>query len=146
MKREIAVDSSLLVALIYSGDNWHSKAVTLWTAIKTAGYTATFFDCVTSEAISVALRRLKEKKRLSEMETLFNQLNVYVPPDKITWILPDVPRLYPEIIQLMRSSGGALNFNDALIALACRERNIPAIVGYDSRSTVAGVRSTREDA
>lgn len=32
----------------------------------------------------------------------------------------------------MRTSEGALNFNDALIALACRERNIPAIASFDS--------------
>ena len=42
-----------------------------------------------------------------------------------------MPRLYPEIIGLMRSSGGELNFHDALIALACRERNIPAIASFD---------------
>ena len=32
----------------------------------------------------------------------------------------------------MQSSGGALNFNDALIALACRERGIPAIASFDA--------------
>lgn len=32
----------------------------------------------------------------------------------------------------MRSGGGELNFNDALIALACRERGIPAIAGFDA--------------
>jgi len=42
-----------------------------------------------------------------------------------------VPRLYAQIIALIRSSSGALNFNDALIALACRERGIEAIVSFD---------------
>ena len=32
----------------------------------------------------------------------------------------------------MRSSSGALNFNDAIIALACRERGIPAIASFDA--------------
>jgi predicted nucleic acid-binding protein len=45
--------------------------------------------------------------------------------------LPDAPRLYPEIIALIRSSSGVLNFNDALIALACRERGIEAIASFD---------------
>jgi predicted nucleic acid-binding protein len=31
----------------------------------------------------------------------------------------------------MRSSSGALNFHDALIALACRERGVPAIASFD---------------
>ncbi len=132
MKQEIAIDSSLLVGLIYADDNWHSRAVTLWNAIEATDYLSTFFDCVAAEAISAATRRLHEKKRLSEVENLFEQLNSYVSAETMTWILPDVPRLYPEIINLMQSSSGALNFNDALIALACREREIPAIASFDT--------------
>ena len=52
--------------------------------------------------------------------------------DTITWVLPDVPRLYAKVIGLMQSSGGELNFNDALIALACRERDISAIASFDA--------------
>ena len=33
---------------------------------------------------------------------------------------------------MMRGSSGELNFNDALIALACREREIPAIASFDA--------------
>jgi predicted nucleic acid-binding protein len=133
MKPEIAVDSSLLVGLIYPNDNWHSQSVRLWNAIKTSNHLGIFFDCVVAEATSAAIRRLHEKKRpSSEVEKLFNQLNTYVSSDSITWILPDVPRLYPEIINMMQSSGGALNFNDALIALACRERSISVIASFDT--------------
>jgi predicted nucleic acid-binding protein len=52
-------------------------------------------------------------------------------PSRSAW-LPDVPRLYPEVLELVKSSLGALNFNDALIALACREREIPAIASFDA--------------
>lgn len=31
----------------------------------------------------------------------------------------------------MRSSGGELNFNDALMSLACREREISLIASFD---------------
>ena len=51
--------------------------------------------------------------------------------DDILWILPDVPILYPEIIRLVQSSNGELNFNDALIALSCHNRNIPFIASFD---------------
>ncbi len=54
-----------------------------------------------------------------------------MPRDMLTWILPDVPRLYSETLDLIHTSSGELNFNDALIALACRERNIPALVSFD---------------
>ena len=67
----IALDSSLLVALLVPNDLWHSRAVALWA-----------------------------------------RLNAQVPSDAITWIFPHVPRLYPEVLELMRASSGELNFND----------------------------------
>jgi predicted nucleic acid-binding protein len=63
---------------------------------------------------------------------LLDRLNDQVTGDAITWVLPDIPRLYPEVLTLIRSSSGALNFNDALIALACRERGIAAIASFDA--------------
>ena len=66
------------------------------------------------------------------MGRLLDRLNDQGPAEAITWILPDVPRLYPEVLNLIRSSSGELNFNDALIALACRERGIPAIGSFDA--------------
>ncbi|MBI3913904.1 MAG: PIN domain-containing protein [Chloroflexi bacterium] len=55
-----------------------------------------------------------------------------MPIATLTWILPDAPRLYSATLDLIRSTSGALNFNDALIALACREREIPAIASFDT--------------
>ncbi|HAI69907.1 MAG TPA: hypothetical protein DCM38_10800 [Gammaproteobacteria bacterium] len=132
MLKKVAVDSSLLVGLINPYDLWQNQAIALYETLKAAEIELLYFDCVAMEAISAATRRLHEKKRFSEMKTLFDQLNSYVYVETMTWILPDVPRLYPEIINLMQSSSGALNFNDALIALACREREIPAIASFDT--------------
>ena len=121
----------MLVALLVPNDIWHSQAVALWDAVKAAGHSGVYLDCVADETISVAMRRLREKGRQADIGPLFDRLNARVPPDKITWVLPDVPRLYTEILDVMRSSVGALNFHDALIALACRERGIPAIASFD---------------
>jgi predicted nucleic acid-binding protein len=92
-----------------------------------------YFDCVVAEAVSAAVRRLYEKKREHEVDSLLlKRLDTYATVDTITWVLPDVPRLYAKVIGLMQSSGGELNFNDALIALACRERDISAIASFDA--------------
>ena len=129
---DIAIDSSVLVGLLVPNDLWHTRAVALWKAIKTAEHVGLFFDCVVAEAISAAVRRMYEKGRATEVASLMDRLNAQIPLDTITWILPDVPRLYPQILELIRSSSGELNFNDALIALACQERNIPAIASFDA--------------
>ncbi len=129
---EIAIDSSVLVALLVPNDVWHSQAVNLWEAVKAAGCIGIFFDCVAAEAVSAAVRRLHEKGLTAEVQALLHRLNVQVPLDAVTWILPDVPHLYPQVLDLIRTSSGELNFNDALIALACRERGIPAIASFDA--------------
>lgn len=41
-------------------------------------------------------------------------------------------RIANEIVALVEHSGGELNFNDALIALACRDRNIPYLASFDA--------------
>ena len=84
------------------------------------------------ESLSTIVRRLSEKGRIADIQHLLNQLDLYLPQDQINWVLPDVPRLYTEILDLMRASSGALNFHDALIALACRDRQISLIASFDA--------------
>lgn len=127
----VALDSSVLVALLNPNDVWHDRAVTLQEVVARAETTVIYFDCVVAESVSAVARRLHEKGRGAEIEGLLQRLETHVPTDLITWILPDAPRLYAETIGLVRSSQGELNFNDALISLACRERQIEAIVSFD---------------
>ena len=129
---KIAIDASVLVALLDSRDQWNTKAVALHDALLETRVTPTYFDCVAAEAISATFRRLHEKNRSAEVTTVLNRLRALTPQRKLTWIFPDVPRLYPQVLDLMRESSGELNFNDALIALACRERGIPAIASFDA--------------
>lgn len=128
----VAVDSSVLVGLLNPRDLWRDQALALRDTLLGSGAELLYFDCVAAEAISVATRRLHEKGRLADVGPLLDRLESQVPNETITWILPDVPHLYPEVLDLIRSSSGALNFNDALIALACRERGIPAIASFDA--------------
>lgn len=129
---QIAVDSSVLVALLNPQDLWRTQATSLQAALLANGVELLYFDCVVTEAISTATRRLHEKGDLANVDGLLNRLMKQVPLDTITWVFPEVQRMYPTVIDLMRASKGALNFNDALIALACRERKIPAIASFDA--------------
>ncbi|MBC8503223.1 MAG: type II toxin-antitoxin system VapC family toxin [Chloroflexi bacterium] len=128
---EIVIDTSVLVGILVPNDHWHTQAVSLGKAIQEREHTPVYFDCVAAEAISVIVRRLEEKGLSAEIELLFKKWNDQIPSDAISWVFPDVPRLYSEIIDLVQSSSGSLNFNDALISLACRERDIEAIASFD---------------
>ena len=87
--------------------------------------------CVLAESISTMARRTQERRRAADLDLLLTRLLTDYPRDNIMWVLPDVPLLYSEIVGLVRSSGGELNFNDALIALSCRHRGIPLIASFD---------------
>ncbi len=128
----IVIDSSVLVGLLVPNDLWHVQATALWDAIKNAGHVGLYLDCVIAETVSVATRRLREKGRAAQVEALMDHLDAQIASEAITWILPSVPDLYADVLALIRSSSGELNFNDALIALACRQRGIPAIASFDA--------------
>ncbi len=130
--KPVALDTSLLVGLVDSRDIWHPAPVTLRDALKGAQAEMVYFDCVISETINVLARRAKERKRSSEFTELLTRVVSQAPEDSIIWISKETRRFYPEIIDLVRDSMGALNFNDILVALGCRELGIECIATFDS--------------
>ena len=130
--KPVALDTSLLVGLVDSRDIWHPAAVTLRDAFKGAQAQMVYFDCVINETINVLARRAKERKRSSEFTELLTRVVSQAPEDSIIWISTETRRFYPEIIDLVRDSMGALNFNDILVALGCRELGIECIATFDS--------------
>jgi predicted nucleic acid-binding protein len=127
----VAIDTSVLIGLVDARDVWHRAALQLQTALSAAQLAPVHFDCTVTEALSTLARRLREQRRAQELPTLFARIEATLPAEQLTWVFPDVPRLYGQVIELMRTSDGELNFNDALIALACRERQIRLLASFD---------------
>jgi len=128
---QIGIDTSVLIGLLDPKDVWHEPATALKQALVAHGADVAVFDCVLAEAISTMARRIHEQRRTADLDRLVARILADYPTDDILWVLPDVPVLYGGIIELVRSSGGELNFNDALIALSCRHREIPFIASFD---------------
>jgi predicted nucleic acid-binding protein len=129
---DIVIDTSVLVGALDPADTWHQQAAALLQTIAQQRHSSIYLDCVVAEALSTTLRRSQERRLQVPVATVFQKLQTVVPYTAITWIFPQVPDLYGEILDLMQSSGGALNFNDALIALVCREQQVPAIASFDA--------------
>ena len=128
---QIGIDTSVLIGLLDPADIWHQRAVALKEALVAHDANIAVFDCVLAEAVSTMARRIHEQRRADDLDRLLGRILSDHPADDVLWVLPDVPVLYAEIIELVRASGGALNFNDALIALSCRQREIPLIASFD---------------
>jgi len=127
----VAIDTSVLIGLIDARDVWHRAALQLQAALRAARLTPVHFECTIAEALSTLARRLREQRRVQELPELFARIEATLPREQLTWLFPDVPRLYPQILALMHTSEGELNFNDGLIALACRERQIRLLASFD---------------
>ena len=113
-------------------DHRHVQAKRLVDDLQLASANLIYFDCVVAESVSTILRRLHEKQQFTAIQQLLDAVADTFPPERLTWIMPDTPRLYTQILALIESSSGELNFNDALIALACRERNISVLASFDA--------------
>lgn len=128
---EVCIDTSVLIGLLDAKDVWHSAALALKEALQAQQASIAIFDCVLAEALSTLARRIHKQRREADLDHLLVHILADYPQDDILWILPDVPALYAEIVRLVGASHGELNFNDALIALSCREHEIPYIASFD---------------
>jgi predicted nucleic acid-binding protein len=114
----VAIDTSVLIGVLDARDVWHAAALRLHDTLLAERLPLVYFDCVLAEASSTLARRLREQRRAQELPGLLERLRAEFPPEQLTWLFPDVPRFYGEILEQMRLSAGELNFNDGLIALA----------------------------
>ena len=128
----VVIDTSVLVGVLYPRDHRHTQAQALVNDIVDAGYGLVYFDCVVAETISVIVRRAEEQHYQGDIAVLFQLLKTRIPAENITWIFDGVSRLYDAVLDMMQTSNGTLNFNDALIALACQQRNILSIASFDT--------------
>jgi predicted nucleic acid-binding protein len=126
-----AIDTNLLVALVDSRDKWHTRACEILDALKAHSFQLMYFDCVLNESISVLARRAEEQKRTDEFVDLLEQLRRHTPEAQITWVSLETRHLYSAILDMVQQTKGAINFHDALIALACRDLKIQVIVTFD---------------
>jgi len=125
------LDSSFLVALIDEKDKWRNTAVLIQKALKKKRARLVYLDCAVKEMISVIARRLEEKGRSQEFTLALQKMEQAIPAERITWMYPEVRRLYTEILVVIKEHEGKLNFHDALMVLAAREMDIPHIVSFD---------------
>jgi predicted nucleic acid-binding protein len=128
---EVGIDTSVLIGLLDPKDVWHDAAMALKAALEEQQAVIAVFDCVLAEAISTMGRRIHEQRRVADLDRILTRILTDYPREDILWVLPDVPALYGDIVELVSSSQGELSFNDALIALSCHHRDIPFIASFD---------------
>lgn len=129
MTSEMVMDANVLVALIDRRDKWHPQAVALRDALIEQHVRLIYFDCVVNETVGVIGRRAEEQRRSDQFGELLDDLSRQIPASSITWISREGERLHDQVLALCRAHGGHLNYNDALMAVFCREKGWQCSVG-----------------
>jgi predicted nucleic acid-binding protein len=146
---ECVLDANVLVAWIDAADSLHGRASRLMKQLehsRTAPLVV--LDVLLSEAISVLCRRFRERRKSDDLPATLVALRSRVDRSAITWVAPDVERLYDDILALVSETKGRINFNDALVVLLQREGRIGPVATFDSGfDEIAGfVRVVEDDA
>ncbi len=132
MPARIGLDTTFIVGLVDEQDLWRARALDLQIALEAHDFKPVVFDCAITEVISIIARRTYEKRRAAELTVLLQRIRARFPTHSLVWLYQDLPSLYDEVVALVEQTGGELNFNDALIALACRERGIDYLASFDA--------------
>ena len=132
MPNSVGLDTSFVLGLIDEQDLWHAQALNLQAALDAGEYQIYVFDCVLAEVISLIARRTYEKRREASFPDLVTRLQARFPTKSITWLYPDLPTAYDDVLKMVAESNGELNFNDVFIALSCRKRGISRLVSFDA--------------
>lgn len=131
MSVRVALDTSFIIGLTDNQDVWYAQAQQLRPMLDTADVQIHVFDCVLAEVVSALARRFHERRRTGQLSDRLTQLTAQFPTSALVWVYPDLPKLYDDVIALVDQTGGELNFNDALIALACQQRGIGLLASFD---------------
>jgi predicted nucleic acid-binding protein len=124
-------DTNFLVALLDRKDSLHKRASVLNERLIGENAEIYYADCVINETVSVLVRRLREQRRLHDIEGLLDALEQSFPPASLTWTYPGVDEEWGSVFDLIRKTKGKVNFHDALLAQTALSLGIPHIISFD---------------
>lgn len=143
-KIRLCPDTSYLVALYDAADVFHARARAIGDALRAHGAQFLYLDCVLNEVLNVLARRARDRGKGVALNQILDRVLAEIHKGLITWIYPATPEWYDHCLDLMRHSGWALNFHDALIVKAWQEIGFDAIVSFDEDfDLVPGLRRIR---
>jgi predicted nucleic acid-binding protein len=131
---ECVLDANVLVAWIDAADSLHARAHDLMTRLEQDGTDTdpVLLDVLVGEAVSVLCRRFWERRRTGDLAAMLADFRRRIEPSAIMWVGSEAERLYEDILDLVASTGGKLNFNDAFIAVLQKEVRIGPVATFDA--------------
>ena len=132
MAREIVLDANVIVAQIDGGDVLSVRARALGQRLREEGAELVILDVALNEAVSVLCRRARERRGAPpHLSTALAVVRGWAESGVVRWVASEAERLVVPILDVVRDTGGRLNFNDALLAVLQRENFIGEVASFD---------------
>lgn len=131
---EVALDANVIVGFVDAADSQHKRALELVDRLEQDGHSLVLLDVTVFEALSVVCRRAAERRSpggpdLGSIIAIFRR---WMTQGEVRWVAMEAERLVDEILDLIESTSGALNFNDALLVALERDGVIEHLASFDS--------------
>jgi len=125
---DCVLDANVLVAWMDAADSLHARAHELMTQLERDGSEPVLLG----EAVSVLCRRFRERRRSGDLAVMLDGFRRRIDPSAKMWVGLEAERLYDSILDLVATTGGKLNFNDAFIAVLQKEGRIGPVATFDA--------------
>src|SRR6266511_586490 len=132
MAREVVLDATVIVAQLDGGDALFDRARALGQRLREEGVELVILDVTLSEAVSVLCRRARERRGAPpDLSAALAIVRGWAESGVVRWVASEAERLVGPILDVVRDTGGRLNFNDALLAVLQRENFIGEVASFD---------------
>ncbi|MBI3203280.1 MAG: type II toxin-antitoxin system VapC family toxin [Myxococcales bacterium] len=126
------LDANIIVGWLDKADVHSARATDLVEGLKRDGHVALLLDVFVAEAVSVICRRAQERRAKST--DLLNAISVvrrWHEAGQIAPVSGDIGNRFSAIMDVVETSAGALNFNDALLVVLQRAGAIGDVASFD---------------
>jgi len=129
---EVVLDANVLVALLYQADVHHERARELVDRLEREGHAVVMLDFLVYEAVSVLCCRAREQKTSPpDLAQVLTAVRGWFRDSHVQAAAHEATRLVEDVLDVIDRTAGAVNFNDALVAVLEREGLIDQLASFD---------------
>jgi predicted nucleic acid-binding protein len=129
---EVVLDANVIVALLYADDSLHQRAVDLMTRLENEGHSLVLVDFLVFEALSVLCRRAAQRKTAPpNLAAAVATMRSWFDKGEIRFLAHEAEQLANSVLDIVTSSQGVLNANDALLIALQYEGAIDTLATFD---------------
>jgi predicted nucleic acid-binding protein len=138
---DVALDANVVVGFLDASDTLHERAAALLRRIETRGDDVILLDVCVGEAISVLCRRARERrggtsaaglaKAPPDLRRALERVRQWILDGDIVWLSSHTERFATDVLDVVESTRGRLNWNDALLVVLQREGIVAEVASFD---------------